>query len=308
MDTARDFSLLDGESDSLLIGEFGKAVHAITRATSGAHGEAFFQVLVKSLAQELQTKYAMISEVVDPHRRIVRTQAVWAEPENGENFEYSLDHTPCEKAMINGICIVPEGVQKSFPGNPLLVEMKVDSYAGVALTNHEGEQVGILCAMGVEPLKPDERLIRDLLIVIADRAIQEIEYVHHREILARTEAGYRDLTAIVPCGVFELDASGYVLSANKNAMRLTGYEADDLRRGMNFLDLFDTEHQALAMANIERAMRGERMNPTVYTIRRKDGVEMEIRVKSMPIIIDQVTVGLRGIFIPVEPGEDLFPT
>lgn len=69
---------------------------------TGATGDEFFHSLVRHLAAALDMQYVFVGELspADPDR--VRTRALWARGDFGENFEYALPGTPCEAISRRG--------------------------------------------------------------------------------------------------------------------------------------------------------------------------------------------------------------
>ena len=67
----------------------------IDEGTAATTGEEFFNSLVKSLAEALQTQYAFVSKFVEGTLPRVRTLAFWKGDGFLDNFEYDLPHTPC---------------------------------------------------------------------------------------------------------------------------------------------------------------------------------------------------------------------
>ncbi|HSQ50929.1 MAG TPA: PAS domain-containing protein, partial [Nitrospiraceae bacterium] len=87
----------------------------IDEGTAATTGAEFFNSLVKSLAEALQTKYAFVSKFVEGNRTRVRTLAFWKGDGFLDNFEYDLPHTPCERVLAGEVCLFPEKVQDLFP-------------------------------------------------------------------------------------------------------------------------------------------------------------------------------------------------
>lgn len=153
-----------------------EALRSVLEGTSSVAGEEFMLSLVKHLAQALGFRYTFVGEFVDTEKKEeVRTIAVWAGDEIAENFEYSLEGTPCENVMGGRtLCLYPSGVQELFPKDTLLVEMCVESYIGTPLFEASGRPVGILAALDDKPM-PEEGYIKEIISTFASRAALEIE-------------------------------------------------------------------------------------------------------------------------------------
>jgi two-component system, sporulation sensor kinase A len=74
-----------------------------------------------------------------PHTR-VRSFAFWQGDEFGEEFEYDLQGTPCERIVgSNSYQCFPTQLQVLFPKDRDLVDMSAQSYAGIPLLTSTGE-------------------------------------------------------------------------------------------------------------------------------------------------------------------------
>lgn len=80
----------------------------------------------------LGVDYAYIGLVKDNDPEAIRTIAASAKGEIIDNFEYSLQDTPC-KAVIQQrkLCCYPNSVRALFPRAPLLAPLGVESYAAI---------------------------------------------------------------------------------------------------------------------------------------------------------------------------------
>jgi PAS domain S-box-containing protein len=158
-------------------------------------GEAFFQSMVKFLAETLEAEYALIGERAGPGSDIVRTVAVYASGNIADNFEYELSGTPCANVMGQRLCLYPTKVQDKFPGDILLQEMGVDSYIGTPLFDSKKRPIGIIAVMGKAPIK-DEELASSMIQLFAARASSEMERKNAEEKLGRYAERLKTLNAI----------------------------------------------------------------------------------------------------------------
>jgi PAS domain S-box-containing protein len=155
-----------------------QALRLFLEGTAAKTGEDFFNTCVFYLAEILRVRYAFVTEVVDhaeaTDRQMVRTLAFWQGVAQGENFEYSIQDTPCEAVLNGDLCSCPTNLLTLFP--KLLDKMAIAavSYLGVPLTHSSGKILGHLAVLDVKPMEPDPS--RELILkIFAARTGAELE-------------------------------------------------------------------------------------------------------------------------------------
>jgi PAS domain S-box-containing protein len=123
--------------------------------------------------------------------------------------------------------------------------------------------------------------------------------VHRRldEQLRASERKFRDLADLLPQPVFEADASGTLLFANRQAYLTFGYEPDEIRGKVRVIDMIAPEDRKRAEASVRRILLDGRLGKEEYTALRKDGSRFPIVDYSAPIRDGDRIVGFRGIAI-----------
>ena len=115
------------------------------------------------------------------------------------------------------------------------------------------------------------------------------------EQLRASERRFRDLADLLPQPIFEADASGTLLFANRQAYQTFGYEPGEIQGKVQVLDMIAPEDRARARAGIERMLREGRHGREEYTAIRKDGSRFPIVDYSAPIMDGERIAGFRGI-------------
>jgi len=136
------------------------------------------------------------------------------------------------------------------------------------------------------------RLNRGLQAALAERRGLE-------QALKESENKYRDFAELLPQIVFETDEKGNYTFANRYAFEVSGYTEDDLKKGLNALQMFIPEDRARVYKNIQRRLSGEQISGIEYSALRKDGSVFPVLLFSNPIIRENKAVGLRGIAIDI---------
>ncbi|MBW4674475.1 MAG: AAA family ATPase [Desmonostoc geniculatum HA4340-LM1] len=143
----------------------------LVTGTAAVTGEDFFPALVHHIAKALHVPYAIVTELVDGK---LKTLAFWAYGALQPEISYFPARTPCEFALRDGLFYCESYVQQIFPEDLDLVAMQADSYLGISLKNANGDPIGNLCILDVQPLS-DRRRIEVILDVFAARAGAELE-------------------------------------------------------------------------------------------------------------------------------------
>ena len=115
------------------------------------------------------------------------------------------------------------------------------------------------------------------------------------ETLRESEERYRELAGSLPEIVFETDEKGNLTFANHIAFDVLGYTREDFEKGLNALQMLIPEDHDRALKNIQRVLKGEKLGGTEYTALTKDGRRYPAMVYATPIIIEEKSVGMRGI-------------
>lgn len=141
--------------------------------TSSVTGEAFFPVFVQNVAEALQVRYALITEVVGDQ---LHALGFWANGALQTSISFNQIHTPCEYSLRDGEYYCEKLIQELFPEDLDLVTMQADGYLGVALKDNEGKAIGNLCILDTQPISDYKRLEAiAILKIFAARASAELQ-------------------------------------------------------------------------------------------------------------------------------------
>jgi PAS domain S-box-containing protein len=144
----------------------------IVAGTAPTTGSDFFQSLVQHMAQALRARYAFVTTCDD--QRHARTLAFWKGDGFGENFEFDIADTPCEKVLHGNVCHYRQGLQGLFPLDKLLADWQAESYLGVPMLDRSNRVIGHIAILDSKPMEADSRTI-DLLKIFASRAAAELK-------------------------------------------------------------------------------------------------------------------------------------
>lgn len=154
--------------------QFQLTLQDIVAGTAPVTGDAFFPALVQNLATALDVRYALVSEVVSQEPKVLKTLALSAGGQTGENFTYDLSGTPCESVIEQAkLCYYPEQIQEHF-STDLLKAMDAICYLGVPLLDGAQQVIGVLCITSDQPLSHEENA-KAIITIFAARAAAELQ-------------------------------------------------------------------------------------------------------------------------------------
>ena len=144
----------------------------VVAGTAATTGSDFFHSLVQHMAQALRARYALVTTCDD--QKHARTLAFWKGDRFGENFDFDIADTPCEKVLHGEVCYFRQGLQDRFPLDKFLTDWKADSYLGVPMLDRSNCVIGHIAILDTKPMEADSRTI-DLLKIFASRAAAELK-------------------------------------------------------------------------------------------------------------------------------------
>ncbi len=257
------------------------AFQGLVAGTASTTGSEFCTALVRHLANTLNVKYALVSELVPGKRDRVRALAYWAAGQWVPSFEYDVKGMTCEKVILDGkMTYYPDHVQTLFPGEKSLPAMHAICYLGIPFHDQAGELMGHLFVMDDKPLADYERA-RSLMGIFAARAAMELERKRTIDRLQRSEASMRSILESLNDGIIMTDMEDAITYVNPRMTTLLGYAASDMTGKLaSSLLLPQDEWEMLQERNLERAQGiAER-----YTtkMRRKDGSFVPVALSAAP--------------------------
>ncbi|PSB43844.1 protein kinase domain-containing protein [Chamaesiphon polymorphus] len=205
-------------------------LRSIVAGTVSATGVDFFRSLVRSLAQALDVRYAFISECMDAPPTRVRSFAFWQGNEFGNEFEYDLYGTPCERVVgSNSYQCFPAQIQALFPAEKDEFEaMEAQSYAGIPLLTSTGNLLGHLAVLDDKEMESNART-QAILEIFAARAAAEMERLQVEDALRVSETKFSTAFRSSPdaIAISTLDDGTY-LEINDRCLQMLGYRRAEM--------------------------------------------------------------------------------
>jgi len=117
--------------------------------------------------------------------------------------------------------------------------------------------------------------------------------------LHESEQRYKELTEMLPEAIFESDIDANLTYANQQAFNISGYTKQDLKNGLNGIDLLVPEDRKRAKENLAKRFQGEEIGINEYKALRKDGSIFPVLLHTSPIFEQGTLKGLRGIIVDI---------
>jgi len=145
----------------------------IITSLKSTYGHEFFNNLTLQLSKHIGADYTFIARL-NKETNTSRTISLVAKGKIVDNFEYSLEDTPCADVSDESLCIYPEGICDLYPNDQLLVDMNIDGYVGTPLRDSQGGMMGIVVALHEKKIE-DPNFTVTLFELFSGRISAEIE-------------------------------------------------------------------------------------------------------------------------------------
>ncbi len=153
---------------------YEEALTNIAKGVSANIGEKFFYSLAVHLAKVLDADYAYIATMIEDKPNHVKTISLIADGNIIENIEVNLADTPCETILDKNIHVYSSGISQKFPKAHMMVQMKVEGYAGKLLYSSSKKKLGLMAVMYRKPIQ-NAAIVESMLRIFASRAAAELE-------------------------------------------------------------------------------------------------------------------------------------
>lgn len=210
------------------VSQFERLLQQVATGLATQAGACFFSSLVECLAKALNVSHAFVGRVDPENPGQVRTVAVWADGETADHFQYNLAGTPCQNVVRQELCVYPRDIQSLFPQDELLIEMDIESYAGLPLVDSAGKVMGLLVVLDRKPLFEHE-LVQSLMKVFGVRASVELERQQTEEALRRSKERFELAIRGSTDGLWDWDIEAGSIYFSDRFKELLGYEPEELQ-------------------------------------------------------------------------------
>jgi PAS domain S-box-containing protein len=158
-------------------------------------------------------------------------------------------------------------------------------------TRKNGARINVMLSMS--PLFPE-----DAKAGVVVTAIDVTEKKMADEALRASEARYRELADNMPAGIYEATLDGKVIYANRTALDMFGFSADEIEKGVKFSEFVAPEEREVLARNVQRIREGAAFDYEYAMLRRGGSRFFGLNV-ARPQIRDGRVVGSTGVITDV---------
>ena len=139
-------------------------------------------------------------------------------------------------------------------------------------------------------------------IIGAIEVIRDITY--HKDVekaLLASEKRFRELSDLLPQGIFESDANGILTYANRIAFTMFGYSEEIIEKEVNILGMIAPPDRQRATNIFLKIIAGESppLANAEFLALRQDGSVFPLSIYASPILRDDRIVGIRGVVLDI---------
>jgi len=196
----------------------------IATGVSAQIGEAFFESLTIYLAKIFDVEYAIIGLLDEHDENRVNTLALCVDGEIADNLSYELEGTPC-RHIVDDTCDKTRSyscdIQKLYPDDQMLVDMRAESYVGVPLVDVTGKRIGLIVVLGKKKME-NTRQVENILQIFAVRTIAEIQRLNNEQTLAKSSKEWSFAMDFFEDAIYLIDMDDKLVRANRVFYQMTG--------------------------------------------------------------------------------------
>lgn len=267
------------EESDLTLRRTQEALVEIARDVTGEFGRGFLKTLAARLAEVLNVDYVLIAERSHANPEKASTIAVIADGQPIDNFEFELEHTPCNEVLVNDIYRCPKDIQTHFLKSSLLAELDASGYMGIILRDSNHQPTGWISVLHRNSMELSP-LFENIFRAFAVRAAAELERARVESELRDSEARYRRLYDMTPVMMHSIDREGRIVSANEQWLKTMGYEADEVLGKPSARFHTERSGQSAVETWLPRLLAGEVCRDIPFEFVTKDGRVVQIRLSA----------------------------
>ncbi len=197
---------------------------------------AFYKSMVFNLAQAYNARFSFLGLFTEGCTDKITLQALWTGEDFGENFEYSLLHTPCSDVLNNQMEMVPENAAQLYPRDTVLSEMGIESYYGAPLITPSGKKIGLIAVMDTKPMHMGH-WTKSILSLFAQQIASHIEHGIAKNEIRTSQKKLASILENMQDIYYRTDSNGLLTMISPSGTGVLGYEIDAIL-GTPLADLY----------------------------------------------------------------------
>ncbi len=239
----------------------------VAAVVSASTGSAFFEQLARSMAEVLGAQVGAVARLVAPPQpggdAQVVSLAVVSDGTLQPNAQYALAGTPSHRLLTQRQYLVAQNVQRAYPQAPLVQASGAQAYAGLQLSDRQGEPLGMLFVLFRQPVHNPEFVLSTLQI-FATCCTVELER-QLADVRIRRQASLLDSAQDA---ILVRDLQHRALFWNKGAERAYGWTQQEIL-GQSLTELLHGDRAAFEQATASVLAQGTWSGEMLHN--RRDG-------------------------------------
>ncbi len=195
----------------------------------------FYHQITAQIAKIFHSDFVLITELGSDSATTVDSLIFYHDGAFEPNFSYVLKGTPCEKVFQNQVSYFPKDVQHLFPEDDFFKDKGVESYIAFPLYNLENKVTGALILLFKSPFYFTEHQ-KGVLQIFAAKITSEFKYRQSISQYKLSEQKLKQYQEQAPLASIEWDADFNIISWNKAAETMLGYNLGEIQR-IDFVDV-----------------------------------------------------------------------
>ena len=251
-------------------------INDIIKSLKSSYGRDFLDNITMQLHTAIGAQYTFIARI-NKERYVSQTISMVAGDDFGENFEYSLQHTPCADVSDDNTCIYPNQIYDLFPNDQLLIDMEIEGYVGSPLHSSKGEVFGLVVALYSEEIQNADE-VAGLFELFAGRIAAELERCENEEESKNANLRLTEATKAGRVAIWDWDIKQDLLVWDPLMFEIYGItKSDDLNQLSLWKDALHIEDKASAIKAFHDAVNGLSDYDIEFRIRRPCGEVRHIK-------------------------------
>lgn len=241
----------------------GPELAALSLRLAPLAGEAFIDEFARAAAAACGADYFLIGRL-NAYSNVMRSVRLIEDGSLLPNITYSLDGTPCARAIDSDTCVYNGDVAAQFPLDRQLAEMGVTGYIGTPLRDETGCPLGVVVALARAPFARPA-LVSAIFERFRDRIAREMVTLEALERYSLAECGNT--------GIWDWDLLTGDMLVSPSVARMLGHGGDGREHDLRLIDdAIHPDDRANKSAALARHMRGGEPFDILVRLRNNDGV------------------------------------
>lgn len=255
------------------------ALKEIVQATAHKSGQAYFNQIALSLNKVIGADFVVIGEKM-PSEDQVKTVAVSKSGELWDNFNYSLDGSPCQTVIGKNTCVYPKNVATLFPKDVMLADLQIEGYLGTPVYDYQGKDLGLIIALYKHPIT-NAPYTASLFELFANQVGTEMNRIKSESRLQESEMRFRRFFREDEAIKLLINPENRKIEdANRAAEKFYGYNYEELTQlKISDLNILDEKGIAKALGQAKQLKK----NYFQFKHRLKNGQIKDIEAYSTPL-------------------------